>query len=111
MGAVFALFAGFYFWSGKIFGFVSNEKLAAVHFWIFTIAVNIVFMPMHNLGIAGLPRRYPDYPQAYESWNHFISYGSILTVISVALFLYIVAHSLLTGRVNYLAPVRYGKFA
>jgi cytochrome c oxidase subunit 1 len=86
MGAVFGLLAGFYFWSGKILGYIANEKLAILHFWLFTIAVNIVFLPMHNLGLAGLPRRYPDYPLAYESWNHIISYGSILTAVSVVVF-------------------------
>ena len=70
MGAVFSLFAGFYYWVGKIFGYISNEKWAQIHFWLFTIAVNIVFLPMHFLGLAGLPRRYPDYADAYTAWNH-----------------------------------------
>ena len=96
MGAVFAVFAGFYYWSGKIFGLIANEKLVQIHFWIFSIAVNVVFMPMHFLGLAGLPRRYPDYADAYIGWNTVISWGSILTALSVFFFIYILSNSLLT---------------
>jgi len=88
-GAVFSIFAGFYYWSGKILGLISNEKWARVHFWIFTIAVNFVFFPKHFLGLAGLPRRYPDYPDAYAQWNYYITFGSILTFFSVIIFLFI----------------------
>jgi len=94
MGAVYGIFAGFYYWSGKIFGYLANEKLTRIHFWIFTIAVNIVFFPMHFLGISGLPRRYSDYPDAYYAWNAIISFGSILTFFSILLFLFIVSNSL-----------------
>ena len=110
MGAVFSLFAGFYYWVGKIFGYMANEKWARIHFWIFTIAVNIVFLPMHFLGLAGLPRRYPDYADAYTGWNNVITFGSIQTAISVIVFLYIVSNSILTNKKVYLAPVTYSKF-
>jgi cytochrome c oxidase subunit 1 len=110
MGAVFSMFAGFYYWSGKIFGYISNEKWAVIHFWLFTIAVNIVFLPMHFLGYAGLPRRYPDYADAYNGWNEIISFGSIMTVITVIMFIYIVGVTMLSNKVNYLKPVSYSKF-
>ena len=62
MGAVFALFAGFYYWIGKISGLQYPETLGQIHFWIFFLGVNITFFPMHFLGLAGMPRRIPDYP-------------------------------------------------
>jgi len=65
MGAVFAMFAGFYYWVGKLTGMQYNEFLARVHFWVFFIGVNVTFFPMHFLGLAGMPRRIPDYPDAY----------------------------------------------
>lgn len=110
MGAVFGLFAGFYYWSGKILGYMSNEKLVVIQFWTFTMAVNIVFMPMHFLGLAGLPRRYSDYADAYAGWNNVITFGSILTALSVLLFLYILSNSLMTNKVHHLSPVTYSKF-
>ena len=110
MGAVFAIFAGFYYWSGKMFGYIANEKWARIHFWVFTLAVNIAFFPMHFLGMAGLPRRYPDYADSYIGWNTVISYGSILILISVLLFLFIVSNALFTNKREHLAPVTYSKF-
>lgn len=98
MGAIFGLFAGFYYWSGKIFGLICNEKLAQIHFWIFSLAVNIVFLPMHFLGFAGLPRRYPDYPDAYAGWNSVITFGTILTLLSVLFFLHILSNSFFIRR-------------
>jgi heme/copper-type cytochrome/quinol oxidase subunit 1 len=65
MGAVFALFAGFYYWSAKVTGMQYNEVLGKVHFWVFFVGVNVTFFPMHFLGFAGMPRRIPDYPDAY----------------------------------------------
>jgi len=83
MGAIYALFASFYYWIGKISGFHYNELWGLIHFWIFTIAINIVFLPMHSLGLNGMPRRIPDYADGYAYWNSIMSYGSILTIISV----------------------------
>ena len=65
MGAVFALFAGFYYWVGKVFGLQYNDFLGQIHFWIFFVGVNITFFPMHFLGLSGMPRRIPDYPDAF----------------------------------------------
>jgi len=66
MGAVFALFSGFYYWITKITGLAFDEFLAQVHFWTFFVGVNVTFFPMHFLGLAGMPRRIPDYPDAYK---------------------------------------------
>ncbi len=86
MGAVYALIAGLYYWIGKITGYQYNEMWAQVHFWVFTLAINIVFFPMHFLGLAGLPRRIPDYPDGYIYWNSFMTLGSFLTFFSLLIF-------------------------
>ena len=93
MGAVYALFAGFYYWLGKILGLVYNETLGHIHFWIFTIAINILFFPMHFLGLAGMPRRIPDYPAGFNYWNNFMTLGSVLTVASLIIWIILVADS------------------
>ena len=66
MGAVFSIFAGFYFWFYKLTGKNYPELLGKIHFWLFFFGVNITFFPMHFLGLAGMPRRIPDYPDAYS---------------------------------------------
>jgi heme/copper-type cytochrome/quinol oxidase subunit 1 len=103
LGAVSALFGAFYYWIGKMTGYSYNEVLGLIHFWVFSIAVNIVFFPMHFLGLAGLPRRYPDYPIGYEGWNRVSSFGTILTLFSVLIFLYLLVNTVLIndkGRDN-----------
>ena len=94
MGAVFALFAGFYYWIGKISGLQYPEVLGQIHFWIFFIGVNITFFPMHFLGLAGMPRRIPDYPDAFAGWNAIASYGSYLSVFGAVFFFYVVYKTL-----------------
>ncbi len=88
LGAVFAIFAGWYFWFPKITGYLYNETIAHVHFWITFIGVNMVFFPQHFLGLAGMPRRYIDYPAQYAGWNHISSYGSYLAGVGLVVFLY-----------------------
>ena len=83
MGAIYALFSGFYYWLGKMTGYQYKELWAQVHFWIFTIGVNVVFFPMHFLGLAGMPRRIPDYPEGYADWNGIMTIGSSCTLISL----------------------------
>ena len=69
MGAVFSLFGGLYYWFEKITGVRYSEILAQIHFWTFFVGVNLTFFPMHWLGAAGMPRRIPDYPDAYYIFN------------------------------------------
>lgn len=90
MGAVFAIFAGFYYWIGKMSGYQYRERLGKIHFWVTFIGVNILFFPMHFLGLAGMPRRIPDYPDAYSGWNFVSSIGAIISGISILFFLFIV---------------------
>jgi cytochrome c oxidase subunit 1 len=102
MGAVFALFAGWYFWVPKILGLDYNINLAKVQFWVLFIGVNLTFFPQHFLGLQGMPRRIGDYPDAYAGWNLISSIGSIVSVVAAWLFLYIVY----TQLVNYKAAAR-----
>jgi cytochrome c oxidase subunit 1 len=89
LGAVFGLFAGFYYWIGKMSGHQYPETLGKIHFWVTFIGVNLTFFPMHFLGLAGMPRRYPDYPDAFAGWNLISSIGAAIAGVSVLLFLYI----------------------
>ena len=90
MGAVFAIFAGVYFWMSKMVGLRYPEILGQIHFWTFFIGVNITFFPMHFLGLAGMPRRIPDYPDAYSGWNAIASYGSYISALSSIFFFYVI---------------------
>jgi cytochrome c oxidase subunit 1 len=90
MGAVFALFAGFYFWAPKIVGRTYSELLGKIHFWTLFIGVNLTFFPQHFLGLAGMPRRIPDYPDAFSGWNAISSFGSLISVVATVLFGYII---------------------
>jgi cytochrome c oxidase subunit 1 len=94
MGAVFALSAGFYYWIGKITGLQYPETLGQIHFWITFFGVNLTFFPMHFLGLAGMPRRIPDYPEAYAGWNAFSSFGSYVSVIGIFCFFVVVFFTL-----------------
>lgn len=90
MGAVFAFFAGFYYWFWKISGYTYNELYGNVHFWLMFIGVNLTFFPMHFVGLAGMPRRIPDYPDNYYYWNILSSFGSIISSVSVLVFFYLI---------------------
>jgi cytochrome c oxidase subunit 1 len=98
MGAVFALFSGWYFWVPKILGLSYNTMLSKVQFWILFIGVNLTFFPQHFLGLQGMPRRISDYPDAYSGWNWISSIGSIISVTATGLFLYIVYIQLTSGK-------------
>ncbi len=98
LGAVFALFAGFYYWIGKISGRQYPEWMGAVHFWMTFIGVNLVFFPQHFLGLQGMPRRYIDYPDAFEGWNAISSYGAYLSGAATLFFIVIVFYTLFFGR-------------
>jgi cytochrome c oxidase subunit 1 len=97
MGAVFAIFAGWYYWIEKFSGVNYPEILARIHFWLFFLGVNLTFFPMHFLGLAGMPRRVPDYPDAYAGWNFVASFGSYISALSAVLFLFTVSLTLTEG--------------
>jgi cytochrome c oxidase subunit 1 len=86
IAAAFAMFAGFYYWIGKMSGHWYSHTLARAHFWTFFVGVNVLFFPQHFLGLAGMPRRIPDYPDAYAGWNMVSSIGSLITAFSILLF-------------------------
>jgi cytochrome c oxidase subunit 1 len=98
LGAVFSLFAGFYYWIGKMSGRQYNETLGKLHFWLTFIGVNLTFFPMHFLGLAGMPRRISDYPDAYAGWNMVSSIGSYISGAATLLFVFIVLQTLLAGK-------------
>jgi len=97
LGAVFALFGGFYYWFGKISGRQYTEWMGQVHFWLLFFGVNLTFFPMHFLGLQGMPRRIPDYPDAYAGWNLVASIGSYISALSVIWFLILVFRTLYSG--------------
>ncbi len=86
MGAVFGLFAAFYHWVGSIAGLKYSTQLANTHFWVTFVGVNITFFPMHFLGLAGMPRRIPDYPDIYWYWNFISSLGSLISFFGMFIF-------------------------
>jgi cytochrome c oxidase subunit 1 len=99
IGAVFAIFGGFYYWIEKITGITYSEVYGQVHFWLTFVGVNLTFFPIHFLGLAGIPRRIPDYPDAYAIWNAIASYGSIISSVA-ALFFFFVVYDCLTNDNN-----------
>jgi cytochrome c oxidase subunit 1 len=101
MGALFALFAGIYFWFKKITGYDYSESLGRLHFWGTFIGVNFTFFPMHMLGLAGMPRRIPDYPDYYAFLNLICSLGSILTALSQIFFFYLIFIALTNNSTNF----------
>jgi cytochrome c oxidase subunit 1 len=88
LGAVFTIFGGFYYWFPKMSGYMYSEALGRAHFWVTFIGVNLVFFPQHFLGLAGMPRRYVDYPDAFAGWNFISSIGSYISGVGVLIFLY-----------------------
>ena len=90
IGAVFAIFAGFYYWFPKMTGYMYNETIAKIHFWVIFVSINLTFFPQHFLGLAGMPRRYIDYPDAFTLWNRISSFGAYISGIGAVLFLYLI---------------------
>ena len=88
LGAVFTIFAGWYYWFPKMTGYMYNETIGKLHFWLTFIGVNIVFFPQHFLGLAGMPRRIADYPDAFAGWNYVSSIGSYLSALGVLVFFF-----------------------
>jgi cytochrome c oxidase subunit 1 len=98
LGAVFSAFAAFYYWFGKMWGKMYNEFLGKLHFWIFFIGVNVLFFPMHFLGADAMPRRIPDYPDAYGDWNYIASLGYAVMAVGMAVFFINIIYSLIFGK-------------
>jgi cytochrome c oxidase subunit 1 len=98
LGAVFSLFAGWYYWFGKMFGKMYNEALGQLHFWLFFVGVNILFFPMHFLGMDGMQRRVPDYTDAYAGWNDVATTGFYLVIAGMAVFFINIFWSLAAGK-------------
>ncbi|MEQ9225405.1 MAG: cytochrome c oxidase subunit I [Parvibaculum sp.] len=93
LGAVFAIFAGWYYWFPKISGYMYSEFVGKLHFWFTFIGVNLVFFPQHFLGLQGMPRRYSDYPDAFAYWNLVSSIGSYISAFGVLIFLFGIAQA------------------
>ena len=107
LGAVFAIFAGMYYWLGKMCGRQYPEWIGKLHFWVTFIGVNLTFFPQHFLGLQGMPRRYPDYPDAYAGWNMVSSFGAYLSFAGAILFVLLLVYTLTSGRrvaENYWGP-------
>jgi cytochrome c oxidase subunit 1 len=98
LGAVFAIFGGFFYWIPKMSGYRYNGFLAGLQFWIMFIGVNIIFFPQHFLGLQGMPRRYIDYPEAFAYWNQISSIGYAITAVGVLIFLVVLVEMFLVRR-------------
>ena len=98
LGAVFAIFAGFYYWFEKIFGVKYNEFLGCLHFWLMFVGVNIIFFPQHFLGLQGMPRRYVDYSDGFAYWNMVSTWGYVITIVGVLVFLIMLAEAAIRRR-------------
>ena len=88
LGAVFGIFAGWYYWFPKMFGYIVPDWIGKLHFWLAFIGANVLFFPMHFLGLAGMPRHYVDYPNAFAGWHRIASYGSYIFAFSLLVFFY-----------------------
>ena len=97
MGAVFSIFGGFYYWLPKMCGRCYPEALGKLHFWLMFVGVNLTFFPQHFLGLAGMPRRIPDYPDAFASWNQISSLGAYLSAVGVLVFLWVCYRTFTAG--------------
>jgi len=98
LGAVFALFAAWTYWFPKMFGRMQSELLGQLHFWIFFVGVNILFFPMHFLGLDGMQRRIPDYNDAFANWNQIATTGYVIMAVGMIFFFANIVWSLVAGR-------------
>ncbi|KGJ19050.1 cytochrome c oxidase subunit 1 [Paracoccus sanguinis] len=98
LGAVYAIFAGVYFWIGKMSGRQYPEWAGKLHFWAMFIGSNLLFFPQHFLGREGMPRRYIDYPEAFGYWNNISSIGAYLSFASFLFFIGVVFYTLFAGK-------------
>ncbi|HMA14258.1 MAG TPA: cytochrome c oxidase subunit I, partial [Kiloniellaceae bacterium] len=93
LGAVFAIFAGWYYWFPKMTGYMYSEALGKVHFWTLFIGANMIFFPQHFLGLQGMPRRIVDYPDAFAGWNLISSIGAYVSAASLIVFFFNMAQA------------------
>jgi len=98
LAAILGMFAGFYYWVGKMTGRQYPNGLAKAQFWFFVVGVNVLFFPQHFLGLAGMPRRIPDYPDAYAGWNMVSSVGALITAIGTVLFFVVLWKTFKSGE-------------
>ena len=98
LGAVFGVFAGFYYWFPKMTGYLYNETLSKLHFLFLFLGVNLTFFPQHFLGLAGMPRRYIDYPDAFATWNYLSSVGAFIGAFSMLIFFVVVIEAFMKKR-------------
>ncbi len=98
LGALFGIFAAWYYWFPKMTGYLYSEAIGKLHFWVSFIGVNLLFFPQHFLGLAGMPRRYVDYPDAYAGWNYVSSIGSYISAAAVFIFLWGVIQAFMAKR-------------
>ncbi len=97
MGAVFGIFSGYYYWFSRIFSYQYDIFLSRLHFWLTFIGVNLTFFPMHFLGLHGMPRRIPDYPDVFAFWNYIITFGSFISLMGMFVFFIIIIKSVYKG--------------
>ena len=98
LGALFGLFAAFYYWFGKMSGRQYPEWMGKLHFWITFVGANVTFFPQHFLGLAGMPRRIPDYPAVFAGWNQISTIGSYITFCGALFFIFIIFYTLKFGK-------------
>jgi cytochrome c oxidase subunit I len=98
LGAMFGIFAAWYYWFPKMFGYNYNEFIGKLHFWLTFVGVNLVFFPQHFLGLAGMPRRIADYPDAFAGWNYVSSIGAYISMVAVLVFFWGVAEAFMRKR-------------
>nr|ALO70537.1 cytochrome c oxidase subunit 1 [Euaesthetus ruficapillus] len=103
MGAVFAILAGVTHWYPLFTGIKLNEKYLKIQFFSMFIGVNLTFFPQHFLGLAGMPRRYSDYPDIYMTWNMISSIGSLISLISIIMLIFIIWESIIMMRKSFIA--------
>jgi cytochrome c oxidase subunit 1 len=98
LGAVFAIFAGWYYWFPKVTGYLYSESFGRLHFLLTFVGVNVAFFPHHFLGLAGMPRRVADYPDAFAGWNYVSSIGAYISGAGLVVFVVGVIYALIRKR-------------